>query len=117
MPRKRGMLGSDAVAATPSMVSQVCCTGVMFREGWKVGVPHACVGAQEKAGAGAGGNVVAPCCLVPVVTAWRACVGTRLSGAACLILCCGSLRSLSAFTCKRATEDSRALMLSRIWSI
>ena len=60
IPGKRGTLGSDAVAATLAMVLQVFCTGARVREGWKVGMMCACVGAREKAGDGAGGNVVAP---------------------------------------------------------
>ena len=79
---KRGTLGSSAVAANPAMVSQVRCTGARFWAGWKVGVSRACVGTTGKAGAGAGGNVVTPCCIVPVVPVWRACIGSRLSGAA-----------------------------------
>ena len=77
---KRGTLGSSAVAATPAMVSQVRCTGARVGAGWKVGVPRACVGTMGKAGAGAGGNVVAPCCIFPFVPAWRACIGSCLSG-------------------------------------
>ena len=57
---KRGTLGSSAVAATLAMVLQVRCTGARVGAGWKVGVPRACVGTMGKAGAGAGGNVVAP---------------------------------------------------------
>ena len=60
--------------------------------------------------------MVPPCCLVLVVPACWACVGTRLIGAAFLILCWGIHSSLSAWTFKIATEDARALMLSRIWS-
>ena len=55
--------------------------------------------------------------MVLVIHAWRAWIDARLSGAACLVLCWGSRRSLSAWTCKRVTEDSRVLMLSSIWSI
>ena len=64
----------------------------------------------------AGGNVGDPCCLVPVLPAWWDCIGARLSGAVGLVLCLGSCRSLSNWTCKRATEDARVLVLSRIWS-
>ena len=57
----------------------------------------------------------APWCLVPVMPDWRACVGARLRVDACFALCWGSRRSLSAWIYKRATEDARALMLSKIW--
>ena len=50
---KRGMLGSSAMAATPSMVSQVRCTGARVGAGWKVGVRRACVGKIGKEGEGA----------------------------------------------------------------
>ena len=60
--------------------------------------------------------MISPCFLVPVVPAWRACVGTLLGRSAFLVLCRGIRRSLSDWTCKRATKDARALMLSRIWS-
>ena len=73
--RNQGTLGSGAMGATPSMVLQVHCTGARVGVGWKVGVPHACAGEVGKAGAGAGGNVVASYCLFPVVPTWRACVG------------------------------------------
>ena len=94
IPRNQGTLGSAAVENTPAMVPQVCCTGARVGVGWKIGVPRACSGAVGKAGAGAGGNFIYPCCLIPVVTNWRACVGARLSGAACLVLCWGSRCSL-----------------------
>ena len=54
MPIKRGTLGSCAVANTLDMVLQVCYTGVRVGEGWKVGVPCACVWAVGKAGDGTG---------------------------------------------------------------
>ena len=57
------------MTTTPAMVLQVRCTDTRVGVGWKVGVPCACVGAVGKAGAGAGGNVVAPCYMVPVVPA------------------------------------------------
>ena len=117
IPGKRGALGLVTVAATPDMVLQVCCASARFGTGWKVDVVHAYVGAVGKVGAWAGGNVVATCFLVPAVPTWQACVSARLSGAACLVLCWGSRCSLSAWTCKRVTEDARALMLSRVWSI
>ena len=64
IPGNPGTLGSGAVAATPDMVLQVLCTGARVGAGCKVGVPQACVWAIGKAGAGAGGIVVAPCFLV-----------------------------------------------------
>ena len=79
---KQGMLGSSDVAATPAMVSQLRCTGARVGAGWKVGVRRACVGKIGKEGEGAGGNVVAPCCLVPFVPALRACIDSCLSGGA-----------------------------------
>ena len=117
MPGNRGMLWLAAVAATPAMVFQVRCTVARFGACWRVGISRAYAGAVGKAGAGAGGNVFAPFFLVPVVPDWRACVSARLSGAACLVLCWVSRRSLSAWTCKREKEDARVLMLSSIWSI
>ena len=36
--------------------------------------------------------------------------------AVCLVLCWGNPCYLFAWTCKRATKDARALMISRIWS-
>ena len=66
---KRGTLESSAVAATLAMVLQVRCTGARFGAGWKVGMLCACAGGVGKEGAGAGGNVFSPCCLVPVVLA------------------------------------------------
>ena len=78
-------------------------------------MPRACSGAVGKAGAGSGGNIFSPFFLVPVVPAWRACVGARLSGAECLVLYWVSHRSLFAWTCKRATDDAISLMLSMIW--
>ena len=116
IPGNPGTLEAGAMAANPAMVSQVNCTGVRVRVGCKVGVLCACVWAVGKAGDGAGGNVFDPCCLVPAVPAWRACVGACLSGAACLVLYWGSRCSLFAWTCKRATEGTRVLMLSSIWS-
>ena len=111
------MLGLGAVDDTLAMMSQVCFTCARVGVGWTVGVPRAWVGAVETAGAGEGRNVGGPCRLVPVVPAWRSCVGTHLSRAMCLILCWGSRGSLSDWTCKIETEDAIVLMLSRIWSI
>ena len=108
MPGNPGTLGSGTLAYTPAMVLQVRRTGVRVRAGWKF---FACAGEVRKAGSGAGGS------LVPVVPTWQACFGACLSGAAFLVLCWGSRRSLSAWTYKRETEDARALVLSRIWSI
>ena len=96
MPRNQGTLGSAAVENTPAMVLQVRCTGARVGAGWKIGVPCTCAGVVGKAGDGAGGNMIYPCCLVPVVPAWRACVGARLSGAARLVLCWRSRCSLSS---------------------
>ena len=76
-------LGSGSMADTPAMVSQVRCTGVRFGAGCKVGVPCACDGALVMSGSGAGGNVLAPCCMVLIFTAWQAYVGTYLSKAMC----------------------------------
>ena len=117
MNRNPGTLGSGSVANTPAMVMQVRCTGARVGVDWKVGVPRACAGAVGMAGDEAGGDLIAPCCLVPVVPDWQACVGARLIRAACLILCWGSRCYLSTWTCKRETEDAKAMMLSRIWSI
>ena len=117
MPRNPVMLGLGAVASILAMMSQVYYTGARVGAGWEVGMLRACARVVGNAGSGAGGNVSAPCCMVPVVTAWVACVGAGLSGAACLVLYWGRCRSLSAWTCKRATEDTRALMLPRICSI
>ena len=103
MPGNPGTLGLGAVAATPATVLQVRCTGARFRAGRRVGVPRACAGEVGKAGAGAGGNVFSPCCMVLVMTTWQARVSACLSGSACLIICWGSLFSLSTWTCKRAT--------------
>ena len=107
-------LWSGDLAATPSMVSQVRCTGDRVGAGWKFGVPRACARAVGKAGAGAVGNVIACYSLVPVVPDCQACIGARLSGGPCLILCWVSHRSLSNWACKRETEDARALMISSI---
>ena len=117
MPGNPGTLGLGAVTTTSSMVLEVRYTGARVGAGWEVGMMRACARVVGKAGSGAGGNVSAPCCMVPVVTAWVACVGAGLSGAACLVLYWGSCRSLSAWTCKRATEEDRALMLPMICSI
>ena len=86
-PRNPGMPGSGAVAATLAMVSQVRCTFERDGVGWKVGVPHAWVGAVRKAWVGLEGNMGAPWRLFPVMSAWRACVGAHLRGAACPVLC------------------------------
>ena len=80
MPSNPGTLGLGAMATIPAMVLQVRCTVARVEVGCKVGVPRACVWAVGKAGDGAGGNVFYPCCLVPAVPAWRACVDARLSG-------------------------------------
>ena len=114
IPRNPGTMGSGAVATTPVMVSQVCFTGARFGACWTFGVPHTCAGAVGKAGAGTGGNFGDPC-LVLVVSAWWDCVGACMSGAAYLVICWGNCCSLSAWTFKRATEDTRALMISGIW--
>ena len=115
-PGNPGTLELGTMAATPDMVSQVRFTGVKVQAGCKVGVACACVWEVGKAGDGAGGNVFDPCCLVPSVPSWWACIGACLSGPACLVFCWGSRCSLFVWTCKRATEDGIALMLSRIWS-
>ena len=107
MPGNPGTLGSGTLAYTPAIVLQVRRTGVRVWAGWNF---FACAGAVRKAGSGAGGS------LVPVVPTWQACFGACLSGAAFLVLCWGSRCSLYAWTYKRATEDARALVLSRIWS-
>ena len=117
MNRNPGTLGLAAVAHTPAMVLQVRCSGAWVGVGWKVGVPCACAGAVGMAGDGEGGDLIDTCCLVLVVTAWRACVGACLSGAACLVHFLGRCCYLSVWTCKRSTEDVRATMISRIWSI
>ena len=110
-------LGSGSMADTPAMVSQVRCTGVRFGAGCKVGVPCACDGALVMSGSGAGGNVLAPCRLVLVVTAWRAYVGARLRGAACLVLCWGSRRSLSTWTGRQSADAIQYLVeLTRLCS-
>ena len=83
MPCNPRTLVSIAVAATLAIVFQVCCTSARVGAGCKVGVPCACDGAVGKAGAGAGGNVLAPCCMVLIFTAWQAYVGTYLSKAMC----------------------------------
>ena len=80
MPGNPGTLGLGAVTNTPSMVSQVRCTGARVEVGCKFGLLRTCVWAVGKAGDGAGWNVFAPFFLVPAVPAWRACVGARLSG-------------------------------------
>ena len=80
-----------------------------------MGEPHAWVGVVRKSGDGVGGNVGSPWRLVLVMSAWWACVGALLREAACPVLCWGSRSSLYAWTCKKATEDTRVLMLSRIW--
>ena len=85
------MLGSGSVADTPAMVLQVSCTSERVGLDWKFGVPRACAGAVGMAGAEAGGDLIAPCCLVPVVPACQACVGARLIRAACIILSLGQL--------------------------
>ena len=72
IPGNPGTLGLGAVSATPSMVLQVCFTGDRVGAVWKVGVPRTCDGEVGKAGAGAGGNVIACCILVLVVPAWHA---------------------------------------------
>ena len=110
MPRNPGTLGLGEVAATPAMVLQMRCTGVNAGAGWNV-----CTGAVGTAGVNMGGN--APLVLgVPVAPNFQACVGARLSVAAfCAPFWC-SRRYRSAWTFKSATEDARALMLSRIWS-
>ena len=85
--------------------------GVSAGAGWNV-----CAGEVGTAAVGAGVNI--PLVFrVPIVSARRACVGARLSVAAFLAPCWGRRRSMSAWTCKGATEDARALMLSRIWLI
>ena len=114
MPGNPGKLGLGAVATTLAMVSQVLCTDVRVRAGWKVGVLRACSRGVGKAEAGAAGKVIACFSLFSVVPAWWACVGACLSGGPFLVLNWDSHRSLSACTCKKATEDARALLLSRI---
>ena len=116
MPGSLGTLGLGAAAVTPSMVLQVRCTVARVGSGCKVGVPIACDGVVGKTGAGAVGNMIACCSLVPVVPDCWACVGTCLNGDPCLVLCWVSLCSVSACTFKIATEDARALMISSIWS-
>ena len=106
-----GTLGSGAMAATPVMVLQVQCTGVSAGAGWNV-----CAGAVGMAGVGAGGNIPLVCG-VPVAPDWQACVYTHLSIVVFLPPHWGSPCSLSTCTYKIATEDARALMLSRIWLI
>ena len=102
IPGNPGTLGSGVVSATPAMVSQMRCTGVSAGVGWNV-----CVGAVGMAGVDVGGN--APLVIgVPV--------GARLSVANFCAPCWGSRRFWSAWTCKRATADASALILSRIWS-
>ena len=105
-----GALGSSDVSATLDMVLQVRCTGVRALAGWNI-----CDGAVRTAGPWAGGNIPVVC-RVPVAPAWRAYVGACLSGAAFIVFCWGSQCSLYVWTCKIATEEARALMLSRIWS-
>ena len=114
------MLESGAVATTPAMVLLVHVTCARLGESRKVGVPRAWVGAGGDVGVlrvwdGTGGNVGVPCLLVPVCPAWRACVGSRLSGAAGLGLFWVSFCYLSDWNFNRVTYDARALMLSRIW--
>ena len=81
------MLGLIAMVTTPAMVSQVRYNCARDGVGWKVGVPHAWVGAVRKAWVGLECNVGAPWRLFPVMSAWRACVGALLRGAACPVLC------------------------------
>ena len=80
MPGNPGTLGLGAVTTTSSMVLQVRCTGARVGVGCKFGLLRACVWAVGKSGDGAGGNVFYPCCLVPAVPAWRACINARMSG-------------------------------------
>ena len=117
MTRNPGTLGLRSGAYTPAIVLLVRCTGARVGVGWEIGVPRAGAGAVGMAGAEAGGGLITPCCLVLVVLAWQAYVSARLIRDACLILCWGSRFYLSTSTCKRATEDARAMMLSRIWYI
>ena len=95
IPGNPGILGSGAVAASPDRVSQVRYTCERFGSGWRFGFPHACDGVMGKVGSGEGGNLVDPCCLVPIMPTCRACVGACLIGAACFFLCWGSHCSLS----------------------
>ena len=109
MAGKSGILGSGAMATTLSMVLQLRCTGVSAGEVWNV-----CSGAVVTSGAVVN---IPDVCRVPVAPAWRVCVGAHLSAAAFLVSYWSRRCSLSTWTCKSVTEDARALMLSRIWSI
>ena len=108
IPGNPRMLRSDAVDATPATVSLVR-TWYWIGVGGKVGLPRVWIRA--------GGKVGFSCLLgVPVSPTLIACGCTCLRWAAGRVLCGGSRRSLSAWTCNRDTDNARALMLSMIWS-
>ena len=83
-PGNPGTLGLGAVAATPSMLLQVSCTGDRVVAVWNVGVPRCCAGVVGKAGAGVVGNVIACCILVLVLPTWQTCIRIFLSRSAFL---------------------------------
>ena len=72
------MLRSGSVAATPATVSLVR-TWAWVRAGGKVVIPSVWVGAGRKVG-------LTYLLGVPAGPAWRACIGTRLSGSAGRVL-------------------------------
>ena len=75
IPGNPGTLGLGAVAATPTMVSHIQCTGVRAMAVWNV-----CAGEVGMAGVDAGGN--ASLLLgIPVAPAWQTYVGARLYAA------------------------------------
>ena len=104
-----GTLGLGAVVDTPAMVSHMKFTSVSDRVGWNF-----CSVSVGTAGVGAGGNIILACCF-PVVPAWKACFVSLLRVADFLAHFWGSHHSLSSWTCKSATEENIALVLSRIW--
>ena len=109
IPRNPEILRLGAVSAylvKVSLMKMWACDGT----GGKVGVLIVWVRAVGKVGF--------PCLLgVLISPAWRACIGACLSGATVRLLCWGIRCSLSTWTCKKAMDNARALMISKIWSI